>query len=111
LPVQAASGRPSNAKPRKGPAASRAQDTRRLLQEEAANLHAELQRRDAAARYCAESARAEDLVSTSDLGRLQEQLAATEAKLDRAKQVWGAAGVRGAAGGSGEAAPQRGLAD
>lgn len=63
------------------------QDTKRLLQAEAAHLHAELQRRDAAARFCADTARAEELASAGDLGRLQEQLASTEVKLDRAKQV------------------------
>lgn len=74
------------------------QDTKRLLQEEATSLHAELQRRDAAARLSAVAAKAEELAVAGDLGRLQEQLAATEAKLDRTKQVGGVALCCGATG-------------
>ncbi|GBF98523.1 hypothetical protein Rsub_11514 [Raphidocelis subcapitata] len=82
------------------------QDTKRLLQEESDHLHSELQRRDAAARLSAESARvgSAQLASAADLGRLQEQLAATEARLDRAKQLFyfpESEGFRFRAGGAG----------
>jgi hypothetical protein len=56
-------------------------------------VHAELHRRDAEARHSADAARAEELAAAGDLGRLSEQLAATEAKLDRAKQVGVGAGA------------------
>lgn len=60
------------------------QDTRRLLQSEAAAVAAEVKRREASVRLETDRHSVAE-VGLSDLGRLTEQLAATEARLDRAK--------------------------
>ncbi len=62
------------------------QDTRRLLCEELASVKSEVQRIEATAKYESDRARADQL-GWGDLSRLAEQLAQTEAKLDRAKQA------------------------
>jgi len=60
------------------------QDTRRLLQGEVGALAGELKRRQAAAQLHGDRQTASEL-GLSDLSRLSEQLAVTEARLDRAK--------------------------
>src|SRR5690349_20554782 len=62
------------------------QDTRRLLSEELASIKSEVQRIEATAKYESDRARADEL-GWGDLSRLAEQLAQTEAKLDRSKQA------------------------
>jgi hypothetical protein len=62
------------------------QDTRRLLQQEELTISTEIKRLESAARLAADQARV-DQMGLGDLQHLQEQLALTEAKLDRAKQA------------------------
>lgn len=61
------------------------QDTRRILQEEISSIRTEIFRRESSVKYEEDKKRANEL-GYGDLSHLQEQLAKTEARLDRAKQ-------------------------